>query len=617
MKKRMLAALLACALLAGCGPVRTEPLAAEPEAEGDAIAYVPLDDRPDNVERVVYLAESLGYTLELPELDWYRTRLDHQPLNENGTQSGDRASLYDWVLEQEAAGCDRYVLSMDQLLSGGLVNSRAMFDHEDVVFRDEHTGSRMSWSVSSEDGTDWFTGTVPETAWSEFELLGNLLTALTADADNQVWLLDSVMRLAPTVGYQGGTLEAYNALRSYGAEPRPELAGNALTLGNVEESYWLDASGRALEAGAYGLEDAQVTEYLSARGRKLELSDAMLEMVTSLRVDNVHVLIGIDDSSEENSIQKNEIAYLRSLLRDGDALLSGVDDLAFKAVAKLYLEETGWEGASVAVSYFGGTQDQPACAYDYKALTEIVAEHLDFFGLTEDVPTTMEVLVLTQPADEARKQAYCDDLIQTYQANRKAHIPTILIDAGNGRYGTMFHDALTKETELGWLLSYAGFLDMAIVTGTALSHGVARYAYLQNGRTTEAAERAFARTLADSILKDFCYKNVVRDDLLAYVRNDLGGSPDNFWNPDIDRAAILDRLTAGMDGVTAAVVENLERSNFISALPSRQPYAERGWGGIQLTNYRFPWDRAFEIGMDIRLGAFTEPHKEMFGIYYQ
>ena len=27
-------------------------------------------------------------------------------------------------LEQEAAGCDRYILSMDQLLSGGLVNSR-------------------------------------------------------------------------------------------------------------------------------------------------------------------------------------------------------------------------------------------------------------------------------------------------------------------------------------------------------------------------------------------------------------------------------------------------------------------------------------------------------------
>ncbi len=39
----------------------------------------------------------------------------------------------------------------------------------------------------------------------------------------------------------------------------------------------------------------------------------------------------------------------------------------------------------------------------------------------------------------------------------------------------------------------------------------------------------------------------------------------------------------------ASVVKNLERSNFISSL---EPYAERGWGGIALENYRFPWDRA-------------------------
>ena len=122
--RRMLAAVLACLLLAGCGAQRTEPLAEEPAAEGAVIAYVPLDDRPDNVERVAYLAESLGYTLAMPEADLYSTKLDSQPANENGTQYGDMAALCEWVLEQEAAGCDRYILSMDQLLSGGLVNSR-------------------------------------------------------------------------------------------------------------------------------------------------------------------------------------------------------------------------------------------------------------------------------------------------------------------------------------------------------------------------------------------------------------------------------------------------------------------------------------------------------------
>ena len=72
-----------------------------------------------------------------------------------------------------------------------------------------------------------------------------------------------------------------------------------------------------------------------------------------------------------------------------------------------------------------------------------------------------------------------------------------------------------------------------------------------------------------------------------------------------------------MAAATADVIENLERSNFISALPPAEEYAERGWGGVELTNYRFPWDRAFEIGMDIQLGQITEPHKQVLGGYYQ
>ena len=592
MKQRLLAAMLACLLLSGCGAVRTEPVDQESAPTDEpVIAYVPLDDRPDNVERAVYLADSLGYELAMPEADDYRTRLQDQPLNENGTQYGDRADLYEWVLAQEAAGCDRYILSLDQLLSGGLVNSRSLWESEPVTLSDG-------------------------TTLTEEDLLENLLSTLAADADNQVWLLESVMRLAPTVGYDHWDLEGYNALRSYGMAGRPVLEGDDLTISNIEGDYRLASDGTELDLSEFDLEEWEVAEYLSARTRKLSLSDQMLETVSRPGYGNFHILIGIDDSSVEDSIQKNEIAYLRSLLREGDALLSGVDDLAFKAIARLYLDEIGWQGANVSVRYYGGTEDQPACDYDYQPLTTIMEEHFDFFGLTEADPGAEElrILVLTQPADEAQKAAYYEALIADLNDCRKAGMPVVLIDAGNGTYGTAFHDTLTEETELGWLLSYAGFLDMAIVTGTALSHGVARYAFLHHGEQTEATERAFARTLADSILKDFCYKNVVREELIAYIRNDLGGNPDNFWQPAIDLEAVQSRLESGMDAATADVVENLEHSNFISNLES---YTERGWGGVELTNYRFPWDRAFEIGMDIRLGEFTQPHEKILGFYYQ
>lgn len=593
---RLWSALLALALLAGCAPGRTEPLPyPEPAASepGKTVAYVPLDDRPDNVERVEYLAESLGYALAMPERDLYRTALDSQPLNSNGTQYGDMGRLYQWVLDQEAAGCDRYLLSLDQLLSGGLVNSRCMLD---MGFRSSLGGVALTR-----------------------QLLEDLLAALAADGNNTVWLLDSVMRLAPTVGYKGGTLEEYNLIRSFGALPRPTLEGEALTCENVRVTYWqtetgdwetflAEATGQEANSRDYDRAYEALSANLEARYRKLQLSALVQEILARPGYENFRLLVGIDDSSLEDCIQKNEIACLRQGLRtDGngkqiDWLLSGVDDLAFKAVARLYLDEAGWQGHSVSVQYFGGTEDRPACEYDFQPLTEIMAEHLAFFDLTEAAGAELQILVLTQPEDAAEKDACRKQLMDALRECEKARRPAVLMDASNGTYGTAVYEALTKKAELGYLLAYSGMLDMAIVTGTALSHGMARYAVLKNGENTDAMDRAWARTLADSILKDFCYKGLVRNELLSYIRNELGGDPNNFWSPELDRENLLSRLEAGMEKETAPVIRNLERSSFLSSLEEEPE--ERRWGGVALENYRFPWDRAFEIGMDIRLGEF-------------
>ena len=585
--KRLWAAALALVLLTGCAPRRTEPLPyPEPSASepGKTIAYVPLDDRPDNVERVVYLAESMGYALNMPETVLYRSALDHQPKNFDSLQRGEPWSLYTWVLQQEAAGCDRYILSLDQLHSGGLVSSRSL------------TGDELELPGG---------GTA-----SASQLVEDLLAKLAEDEHNVVWLLDSVMRLAPTVGYEGGTLEEYNALRAYGAEPRETLEGwEALTLSNVCAGYRYGADGEPL-AEPEGFGPELVEDYLAARERKLGLSDEVQRILAQPGYENFRLLIGIDDSSLEDCIQKNEIAFLRRGLRtkkgeEGkqqiDWLLSGVDDLAFKAVTRMYLDETGWVGHSVNVQFFGNTEDRPACEYDFQPLSKIVNEHVQFFDLLYGRAAELHVLVLTQPEDETLKKTYVNQLLQALEDQQKYQQPTILIDASNGTYGTSVYETLTKKAELGYLLAYSGMLDMAIVTGTALSHGVARYAVLKNGGGTDACDRAWARTLADSILKDFCYKGVVRNELLGYIRNDLGGDPNNFWAPDLDREDLLQRLEEGMKKETSAAIKNLERSRLITSL---EPYAEKNWGGIALENYRFPWDRAFEIGMDIRLGEF-------------
>ena len=608
MKKRGLAALLVCALLVGCGANQAAP--EETTVDGPVIAYVPLDDRPDNAERVVYLANSLNYQLVMPEEDWYRTKLDGQPLNENGTQYGDRAKLYEWVLEQEENGCDRYILFLDQLLSGGLVNSR-------------HISGRNPVTLS--DGT----------VLTEAGMLDQLLMTLASDGNNRVWLLDTVMRLAPTCGYDGFGIEEYNNLREYGMQPRPELAEEELGLERVIQLHGKDRAGEDFVAEDFGLSGETAAEYLSARCRKLELSDQVFWTLRQfgnepgLSGENFRVLIGIDDSSAEDSIQKNEIALLRKQLRTvGDEqldwILSGVDDLAFKAVTRLYLDECEEAGSSLTeqnhiyIGYFGGTQDRPACAYDSQPLEVIVQEHLEFFGL-EQVGTRedadLQMLVLTQPQPENEgvegwPEGYYEGLIADLQAH--TDLPTILMDAANDRYGTAFHDALTEQYDLGRLLSYSGFLDMAIVTGTTLSHGVARYAWLAQGSGDSAAvNRAFQKTLAEAILLDFCYRNTVRNDLSAYVR-EVGGDPNNFYAPAIDTEAVREKLEKGMAESTKAVLKNLSRSDLIVSLEefraSGGAEGLMGWGNIRLENWRFPWQRVFEVRMDMTIGELKKPH---------
>lgn len=576
---RLAAVLLVLVLLTGCvqpGATSSGVLQPEPSVKTGNVCYIPLDDRPDNLERVEYLANSLGYTLLIPEEDLFRTKLDSQPLNENGTQYGHRAALYQWVLAQEAAGCDRYILFVDQLTSGGLVNSRHMSGSEPLTLSDG-------------------------TALTESEMLDALLTALAADSGNTVWLLDTVMRLAPTVGYDGFGITEYNALRAYGSAARPVLTGSALTADAIVADYPLGADGKTLDSASLEVTAQMAQNYFAARERKLRLSAQIQQTLAAPGHENFRLLIGIDDSAEEDSIQKNEITFLRSGLRDGDALLSGVDDLAFKAVARMYLNECKTPvTAAVSVEYFGGTEDRPACAYDYQPLEAIVEEHFAFFGLTRAesaAAADIRFLVLTQPLDAAKKTEYGRALIAALAECRKALTPVILMDASNGTYGTQFHEMLTDDTELGYLLSYAGFLDMAIVTGTALSHGVARYAWLTNGNgASPAANYAFGKTLVESVVLDLAYKNVVRLQVIDKARA-LGGDANNFYAPKLDLDLLDKTLSDSMAKAAKPLLKNFARSDLLVALEGEDRLAE--WGKVTLSHWSFPWSRAFEVRMDI------------------
>lgn len=562
MKKRLLAGALALLCLTGCSaPVPDPQELPSSGGGGTVVAYVPLDDRPVNTDRVAYLAGSLGYELVMPDEEDYRTRLDEQPLGESGLKYGDRAALYEWVLAQEEAGCNRYILSLDQLLSGGLVNSRCF------------TGEAVTLS----DGT----------VMSETELIQSLLAALSAP-ENEIWLLDTVMRLAPTVGYDGNTLEDYNSLREYAMQARPELDGDALTIENIVRSYPYSSGGELIP-----YDEAVTSVYFQARARKLELIKCALDAAEGM--DNVRFLIGVDDSAPSASIQTSELKWLRRELGERGAVLSGADEDGMLAVCRMY-EELDYDGTlpQVRIRCFGGGEDSASSAYDHESLSEIIRAHLSYLGLGEagsGGENVLDLIVLTKPADESLKSSYISSAIDALRENEENGTPTMLMDAANNQYGTDFQKKLVQRTQLGFLLGYAGYYDLANVTGTTLANGIARWLCLaQGGAKTQEQLDDFRRTLADSLIKDICYKNDTKIELEQYIRSELGGDPDNFCRSGTDVQLVLDKAQKSMESSAAPVLRNLERSAYLVDLSG----STAGFGTFTITDLSFPWLRIFE-----------------------
>lgn len=571
---RIAAFLLTVLILCGCGDSASESARSEKHGENEpVVALIPLDDRPNNLECMEYLAQSLGYELLVPDTDLFATCLNEQPLNSNGSQSGDRGKIYEWLVSCEESDCDRYIIFMDQLLSGGLVNSRTMCKSRSVTV----------WG---------------NTVFTEEELMQSIIELLGKDENNRVFLLDTVMRLAPTVDYKQWTLEDYINVRAWASVPRAKTGNNPKA---IISGYRTGEDGENIDPAGFNIIEKTLTNYLSARERKLKLGGAMFDMLADY--DGIFsVLMGIDDSSEENCIQKNEIKYFKSRLRKGDALLSGVDDMGYKALAKLYLDETEWKGCKASVLYFGENENKPASAYDFSSLDQVMDEHFAYFGIKKADDAELCFAVLTAPADKAKKDEYLESFFAAIDKAFSARKAVVLMDASNGAYGEALRNGLIDGVELGKLISYAGTLDLANLTGVAISHGVSRYALLKNGRDTRTTQRGFERCMADVLVKDLCYRTVVRNETTDYVKK-LKGNPDNFYNPRIDEKDVLDFSINRMNEITPKLIENMCSSSMITCL---EPYTEVGWGDIQIFDYHFLWHRTFELTFDVFAGNAME-----------
>lgn len=429
------------------------------------ICYVPLDNRPVSYERVIYLCNSMGFDILIPDKDMVATRLDHMGPLPDGRSCGDRKRIFEWLKSCEGE-CDWYVISLDQMLSGGLVSSRWM-DNTDLEF--------------------------------EFEVC-DYLKALSLK--HKVILYDTVMRLASTAGYGGYGLKEYDQFRAYGKEERLELHGVNLTRGNIIKTYTVAPDG--CEIDTKGLSKDQLDKYFACRERKLRLSERILEGES----DFDWFYMGVDDCTPGNSIHTNEIRYLSGLMHGNGCLGAATDELGLTSLARIAVKEYG--GVKVNLKFIGGKEKEYADSYNYLSLEEDAMFKTDFIGIEKVNDTDhLNILVLTRSDKYDKARA---EMLQTVSNLLKEGKSVCVIDAnsnmpGNDQRTQLGRELVCSDIPLMQLMGYSSWNTASNSLGIGMANSISRYAYLKRHRPSEKSNRAFLKGLAFSYLKDVSYKS--------------------------------------------------------------------------------------------------------------
>lgn len=501
---RRVTAILLCAVL--CLTVVPTTGIVTAQTEKPLMAFVPLDNRPVCVDRVIYAAGAAGFDIRLPDEDLYRTYLDNQGVNANGTQHGDGTAIATWLLEMEAAGCDHYIIHLDQMFSGGLVGSR---------YPDSAT-------VTQE----------------ERDIIDNCLIPLTNNTENRVYFVDTVMRLASTGSYKGYEIGEYSSFRNYAKQERWVLDTASFFTDDYTESVTqMDAIKSYYQTGVNGetltfytgtadewhapLTQEQVDEYHAFRRRKLDLINLMMQYAARSAV----YIIGVDDASPGNTIQTNEINFIKarmSTLGIDYALSADTDSAGLMAIARLvndYYEAT----PTIQVRYYGNQIDVAADDYDIGTLRENVSEHIRSLNATEVSENgDIEVLVLTKAdtvirdtgVEDATYTANIHALVAQANANIAADKPTIIIEASTEvnylmswvKGLTNLQDELLENVDISRLLGYSNWNTVGNSIGIALGTGVSRYTYLTYvDKVSAASNIAFMNSMTYAYIKDITY----------------------------------------------------------------------------------------------------------------
>ena len=530
-------------------------LSAATEMENDAgkrpILLVPLDSRPPCREFVVNGGKIIGRTIVTPPTEY----MDYY------SKAGETMEMRQWLAEN-AGGADAVILSVDQLLSGGLLAAReAHISHADID-----------------------------------ALATYLRTLHSAHPNVPLHAFYILPRAIPQDGIEGW-------------RERRALLAYARLLGRVGEGLPVDEDEMERLRGEFPPDDLE--KYLAHFAESTALASTLIDLTEEGVL--TRLILGQDDGEEYSvgNLKKKELAALlaqKHIAQERAMIVHGADEIALSMLAQLSVDELRTRGGAVpriALRY--ARADMADMIFPFMAVSNDVTaqEKIAMLGaaLAED-GTSSDLTLLISAGDSgadtlgtrAPAAAAVKDMLT-------AGTPVALVDLSRHFHAeeTLFPILIEKSVPVNALTAYAGWNTASNAIGTALAQAVLYHCAMQRAENSEESARTTYANLA------FLTGRIAEDEF--YLKETIDRVNDTLRNAGYQNTADLD-LTRNWRWANDLLTNDLSRRirSYESTAPFRAPFVQNDMRlravRNNITAY-YPWPRTFEIRME------THPNLEI------
>lgn len=526
------------------GEWRTLSTAAKNTATQRPILLVPLDSRPPCREFVVNGGKIIGREIVTPPTEY----MDYYSM------AGDTHAMRRWLAENMAEA-DAVILSIDQLLSGGLLAAReAHISHADID-----------------------------------ALAAYLRTLHTAHPTVPLHAFYILPRAIPQDGIEGW--RERRALLSY-----------ARLLGRAGEGLPVDAAEMERLRGAFPDDDLQ--KYLA----HFDESTALAAMLIDLTEEGVltRLVLGQDDGEEYSvgNLKKAELSALltqKNIASERAMIVHGADEIALSMLARIAVDKlraAGGELPRVSLRYAGAVMD--GAVFPFMAVSNDVTarEKIAMLGASlaedgEDSDLTLFISAGDSNADTLGTRASAAAAIKAMLA---AGTPVALVDLSRHFHAeeTLLPILIEKNVPVNALTAYAGWNTASNAIGTALSEALLYHCAMQRAASNEERETYTYANLA------FLTGRIAEDEF--YLKETIDRVNNTLRIAGYRNTADLD-LTRNWRFANDLLVNDLNRRirSYESTAACRAPFRQ---GAVQMRLVRsnimayYPWPRTFEVRLE-------------------